>query len=338
MIHNSMGMNTGTTLKLFVTASMAVGGLLFAVAAHAQFNSPISLSSSPSSPAPRSAFTVTASTPTFDRETADFEWTVDGKTRPELSGLGMHQIQLTAGAVGGATRISVTISPSIGEGGTATLTVNPSDLTLLWSADTTVPKWFRGKALVVPGAGITVSAVPRIILGSSEVNPDTLIYRWRLDSARIALSGAGKRTFHFTASQTPGATHQIDLTVEDIDGRIHKEGRILIENSNTPKVALYQASPLGGPEFRSAGRFTANPSLVDIVAEPFFFPFSSVPSLIYSWSADGTETGASSQNPRLLTVNGNNLTNQGVSVNVIVTGTTPLYMSHTASFNLFISQ
>ncbi|MBI2053648.1 MAG: hypothetical protein HYT41_02800 [Candidatus Sungbacteria bacterium] len=315
-----------------------MGGALLASPVHAQFNSPVSLSSSPSSPAPRSAFTVTASTPTFDRETADFEWTVDGKTRPELSGLGLHQIQLTAGAVGSATRISVTVSPSIGEGGTATLTVNPSELTLLWSADTTVPKWYRGKALAVPGAGITVSAVPRIILGSTEVNPDTLIYRWRIDSARIALSGAGRRIFHFTASQTPGATHQIDLTVEDIDGRIHKEGRILIENSNTPKVALYQASPLGGPEFRSAGRFTANPSLVDIIAEPFFFPSSSAAGLIYSWSADGTETGASSQNPRLLTVNGNNLTNQGVSVNVVVTGTTPSYMSHTASFNLFITQ
>src|SRR3989344_2962206 len=116
-------MHIGKISNLCIITAIIMAGFGFAVSVHAQFNSPISLSSSPSSPAPRSTFTVTASTPTFDRETANFEWIVDGKTRPELSGLGMHQIQLTAGAVGGATRISVTISPSIGEGGTATLTV-----------------------------------------------------------------------------------------------------------------------------------------------------------------------------------------------------------------------
>lgn len=328
--------NTART-KLAVIGLITTAGCFLANGAHAQFAPPISLSSSPSSPAPRSGFTVTASTPTFDPDTAEFEWVVDGKARPEFSGIGANQIQLTAASVGSVTRIAVTVSPAFGESSTAVLTVTPSELTMPWFADTAAPKWYRGKALPVPGAGIMVSAVPRIILGGVELNPDTLIYRWRLDSAKIALSGAGKRTFHFTASPVEDTTHQIDLSVEDIDGRIRKEGRLLIENSNTPKVALYQASPLGGAEFRTAGRHTANPSLVDIIAEPFFFPASSLTSLIYSWSADGTETGASSQNPRLLTVNGNNLTNQNVSVHVTVSATTPLYMSHAGTFNLFIS-
>lgn len=331
-------MQIKNTIRLFTAGAAVIGGLVLTVSVHAQFASPISLSSSPVSPAPRSVFTVTASTPTFDRNTAEFEWTVDGKVKPEFSGVGADEIQLTAGAIGSPTRISVAVSSPAGQGGSATLTVIPSELTLLWSADTSVPKWYRGKALPVPGAGITVSAIPRIIIGGSEVNPDTLIYRWRLDSGRILLTGAGKRVFRFTASEIPDTTHQIDVSVENIDGTVRKESRLLIENDNSPKVVLYPASPLGGPEFRAAGHFTANPSLVDIVAEPFFFPSSSVSSLIYSWSADGTQTGASSQNPRLLTVNGNNLMNQDVSVNVAVTGTTPIYMSHTGTFNLFISQ
>lgn len=320
-----------------VAATLAAGAASRARAqARINFAPPVSLLSSPSSPAPGSPFTVTASTPTFDPDTASFSWTVDGRPRPEFSGVGARTIPLTAGAVGSPTRVSVVVTPAEGEPSQATLAVIPSELTLTWTADSSVPAWYRGKALVSPGSAVVVAATPRIVLAGSALNPDTLIYRWRIDSGAVALAGAGKRVFRFTASQTPGATHQIDVSVEDRDGGIRKDGQVLIENNTAPKVVLYLSSPLGGVLQGSAGRARAAPGLVDIVAEPYYFP-ASPRSLTYSWTVGGTDVNPPQDNPRLMTINGGGLLNRSISVGVTARLTTPLYVSRAGLFDIFFT-
>jgi hypothetical protein len=299
---------------------------------------PVSLSSSPSSPAPRATFSVTAATPTFDKDFADFSWSVDGKPRPEFSGVGADTITLTAGAAGSPTRVSVSVSRPGGETADASLTIIPSELSLPWTAETSAPPWYRGKALPSPGAVVHVSAIPRIIIGGSALNPDTLIYRWRIDSDKESLTGAGKRVFTFTASALPGTTHQIDVSVEDIQGRIRKEGQVLITTDATPRVILYPSSPLGGTESRSAGAAPARPGLFDVVAEPFFFPLSSVASLAYDWSIDGSVVPSAPQSPRIATIDAARRAGEVVGIGVVARGGAGILRgSFSGFFNLFIA-
>lgn len=316
---------------------ITIAVLAAASTAHAQaIPPPVSLVADPSSPSPRSQFTVTASTPTFDKDLASFQWTVDGKTRPDFAGVGANEITLTAGAIGSLTKIGVSVSRPTGDGGASTLTVIPSELSLPWIADTSVPLWYRGKALPTPGAAVHIIAVPRIIIGGSALNPDTLIYRWRIDSDKDSLTGAGKRVFSFTASTLPETTHQIDVSVEDIDGRIHKEGRVLITTDAVPRIVLYASSPLGGTEPRSAGSATARSGLFDVIAEPFFFPLSSIASLTYDWTIDSNAVPASPQNPRIVTVDAGRRVNENISVGAAVHAINLFQNSFSALFNLFV--
>ncbi|MFY9462791.1 MAG: hypothetical protein WAP52_01255 [Candidatus Sungiibacteriota bacterium] len=320
------------------TALILLLGFL-AINAHAQaIPPPVSLTASPASPSPRTQYTITASTPTFDKDLADFEWTVDGKKRPEFSGVGANEITLAAGAVGSITKINVGVSRPTGDGGASSLTVIPSELSLPWIAETATPQWYRGKALPTPGAIVSIIAVPRIIIGGSTLSPDSLIYRWRIDSDKESLIGAGKRVFTFTASTLPETTHQIDVSVEDIDGRIHKDARVLITTDASPRVVLYASSPLGGTEPRSAGSASARPGLFDVIAELFFFPLSSLPSLTYNWIVDGNAVPASPQNQSVVTIDAGRRANENISVSAVVRAVNLFQNSFSGLFNLFISQ
>lgn len=298
---------------------------------------PISLSASPPSPEPRSSFTVSASTPTFEKETAFFEWTADGKALREFSGLGAHQITLTAGAVGSPTKISVAVSRRDGDGGSASLTVIPSELSLPWIADTSVPLWYTGKALATPGADVSVVAVPQIIIGGAAIPPQDLIYRWSIDNTRAALAGAGKQEFRFRASDLAQSTHQIDVVVEDLDARIRKEGRALITTDATPRLTLYPSLALGGAEQRRAGSSAARPGLFDIIAEAFFFPLSSLSSLAYAWTIDGVQTPTPRDDPRLITIDATGQAGETLTAGLVVRAPNLFQASYSGFFNLFVA-
>ncbi len=317
---------------------IAPGLLWFGVARAQTIPPPVSLTADPSSPSPRSQFTVTASTPTFDKDLATFDWTVDGKKRPEFSGIGANEIALAAGAIGSVVKISVSVARPTGDGGSSSLTVIPSDLSLPWIAETSVPAWYRGKALPTPGAMVSIAAVPRIVIGGSALKPEDLIYRWRIDSDKESLVGAGKRVFTFTASTLPQTTHQIDMSVEDLNSRIRKDARVLITTDAVPRILLYASSPLGGAEWYSAGSAATRPGLFDVVVEPFFFPLSSVASLTYDWTIDGAAARASVQNPRVITIDTGRRANENISVSATVRALNLFQNSFSGFFNLFINQ
>lgn len=280
---------------------------------------PISLSANPASPAPRSQVKIRASTPTFDKNTAIFEWTIDGKSRSDLSGLGKDVITLPTGDVGSSIRASVSvIRQDGGEGGELSLTVYVSDLSLTWLSETYVPKWYKGKALPAQNAVVNVIAIPQISVGGSSIAPENLSYTWSLDDEEDAVSGIGKQTFRIRVSDLPGTTHDVRVVIQDQQKRIKKEGRIFITPSNA-RAAIYQSSPLGGIEPRTSPSFIYAPlKELDLVVEPFFFPITSKRNLTYKWSVAGNETSGSVQAPFLLTLypGSKALSSIPVSVNV----------------------
>jgi hypothetical protein len=259
--------------------------------AHAELiPDPVSLVAKPLTPAPGEEFLVEASTPTFDKNTATFSWIVDGRLRPDLSGQGKNAISLKADKVGSVIRVGVEVSTPQGLGGSASLVIRVSDLVLTWFAETYVPKWYKGKPLPIPESVVSIVAVPQILIGGRTLAPSSLIYRWDLDDQEKALTGVGEQVFRIKTSLFPQNLHQIKVIVEDSGGQIRQEKEVFIV-SREPRVVIYQSSPLGGIEFRSAPAVSiaSKDETRDLLAEPFYFPVSSKKNLSYRWNVAGTE-------------------------------------------------
>ncbi len=273
--------------------------------AQAQFiPEPVSLVASPLSPSPGEAVTVTASTPTFDRNSAFFSWTVNSKQRLEFSGQGKNEIQLTAGEIGSVLQVRVEVDGPQGMGGTASVALRVTDLALTWSAETYIPKWYQGKALPTPGAVVNIVAIPRFVVGGREIPPQSLVYRWGLDDEERALTGVGAQVFQIRTSDLPKTSHQIKVTIEDSTRQITKEGEMFIIPTN-PRLAIYPSTPLGGIEFRSSPLFlpTTARGIIDFQAEPFFFAIKSRKELPYQWSIGGSEGKGNSGEEYKLSLN-----------------------------------
>lgn len=266
---------------------------------------PVSLVASPSVPSPGEKVTVTAVTPSFDRHTARFDWVVDGRARPDLSGSGKNTLELTAGNVGSSQRIAVSVSRKSAAaglgGGEAALTIRVADLTLTYIAETFVPKWYRGKALPVSDSVVGVVAIPEFVVDGKRIPAERLIYRWGLDDEHHALSGIGEQVFRIRTSDLPGTSHEVKVRVEDEAGKIKKEGTFYVV-PHKPRLAIYNSTPLGGVEFRTSQIFTSGRGLFDFIAEPFFFPVASRKELQWQWDVGGQPTAGNADTQYIITV------------------------------------
>jgi hypothetical protein len=281
-------------------------GLVAGFFARAQLFIPaaVSLNAAPSSPSPGETFTVEAFTPSFPKETTRFSWTVNGQPRSDLSGFGRNSIELDAGSTGSVIRINLTVSGPSGAQNTTTLSVPISDLSLVWFAETLTPKWYKGKALPTPGSTVTVVALPDITIAGRALGTAELIFRWSVGDQKNVLTGLGENVFDIQTSSFPKASHQIRLVVEDTTSRVRKEKDLLVV-LREPHLSLYAVSPLGGIEHRSSQPFLFQKSggLLDIAAEPFFFPYTSKRDLTYQWQVAGTAiAGETPENPHILTL------------------------------------
>lgn len=324
-------------IYLLTLAALTLGLGEFSEAQFSALPLPLSLIASPQSPNAGEKVTIRASTPTFDKNATFFRWTVDSKQRPDLSGPGKNSIQFIAGAVGSVTRVVVEAVKPGGESAQASLGVVSSDLAVTWSAETYIPKWYKGKALPSQGSVITFVAVPRIVIGGSTIPPRVLIYTWGLDDDDFALSGTGEQVFSLRLSDIPKQNYDIQLTVEDADKRIKKTERIFMVPQNT-SVGIYKISPLGGIEPRSSLASTpvAPGGSFDLIAEPFFFPVSSKKSLSYRWNANGITSGGSPDNPDILTINTNENTGDQILISLSVDNGNSYISAATKAISLFL--
>lgn len=298
---------------------------------------PVSLSSSPTSPTPGQDFTVTASTPTFDRNTAVFSWIVDGRARPDLSGQGKNKISLKAGKIGSVTRVGLNVSTPQGQDGSAQVSVRVSDLTLTWFAETYTPKWYKGKALAIPDSVVNIVAHPEIVIGGRTFAPESLIYSWDFADQEKALSGVGEQVFRIKTSLFPRDTHHIKVRVEDAQKQISQEKEIFLL-STKPKVVIYPSSPLGGPEVRSAPSVSIAPQedTRDFVAEPFYLPVVSKQNLTYDWNVSGSKLKGNTGREFSLSLNIGSLPFQVNPITVTVPTASSILTSVSAFLNLFV--
>jgi hypothetical protein len=262
----------------------------------------LSLVSTPASPSPGETVSIQAETPTFDKNTVQFIWTVDGKSRPDLSGFAKNTFTLVAGAVGSTIRVNVEVLPQGFASIRATQTIYISDLSLTWTANTYKPKWYKGKALPVANSILRIAAIPAIIIDGVTIPVNKLIFTWNIDGKRI-LQQIGAQVFEYKAPERSFNTQLVRVVIEDINKRIKKEARIAINNQQ-PKAVIYQVFPLGGiGQRRGTTAFSpVSTGSLDLQTEPFFFNVLSRKDLLYEWSAEGKKIMSITENPFFLTL------------------------------------
>lgn len=280
----------------------------------------VSLNTSPSSPSPGETVTVTASTPFFDKNTAYFDWTVNGTPRDDFSGLGKNTITFKAGSLGSVISVHVAVSRSGGAGGVSDISLSVSDLALIWFANTRVPAWYKGKALPTLNAEVEIVAFPELVLEGVRLPASHLIYRWSFDNEKNILTGVGERTFRIRTSSSPRVTHRVRVEVEDTEKRVKKE-RVIFISSVSPRAFIYPFSPLGGVEPRNGTGIvaTVKRGLIDFIAEPFFL-IARERDFRYNWSVERAPITAIPSRPNLLTLSTQEGPSHAIPVSVSVSG------------------
>ena len=297
--------------------------------------SALSLNITPSSPSPGETILIEAATPTIDRDTVFFDWTIDGVSRKDLSGYGKNAVSLVAGNIGSVIRIGIRAQTRIGVIGNENATIRVSDLSLVWFANTSVQRWYKGKALPVAHSIVYVVATPEIFIDGTLIPPENLIYRWSFDDEIDALTGVGKRVFAIQTKDFPKSSHNVRVVVEDVSKKIRKEKQIFILTTN-PVGSIYAVAPLGGIEHRHAVSFFSPPtrSIFDFQFESFFYPIASKRDLSYLWKIGGVLTEGSVQNPYFLTINTQTEQTGEVAVSISVDDLDPLIPPVTRTFTL----
>ena len=140
-------------------------------------NSDISIKVSPENPRPFSATTISLTSFSTDLNKANIEWRSGGKL--VLSGTGKTKYIFTTGGPNTVTSFDINIIPEGASAINKMLTINPSDIDLLWEAmDSYTPPFYKGKALPSTESQIKIVAYPNTS-GLSNTNQKNISYTWK---------------------------------------------------------------------------------------------------------------------------------------------------------------
>jgi len=251
-------------------------------------SNPVSIIMSPTNPAPGDTVTLTAESSSFDVNSALLVWKVNGAITSH--GTGDKTISVFAGVLGKKTVIDLSAQVSGLGTFSDSITINPGTVDLIWEANTSVPPFYEGKALLGWGATFKVVAVPEISENGSIISPSNLVYTWSKNySVDANQSGYGKNVYSDDGSinYTQGGDI-IGVKIATKDGEASSQGSTTV-SPVTPSLLLYEESPIYGILYNeSLSQTTLSGDSVTLRAEPFFF--SNISSIIGSlaWSMNGS--------------------------------------------------
>lgn len=232
----------------------------------------------PESPNPNEPFSVEIASPAFDRELATYRWFVNETFQRDESGKGRWFLPLTGAPEGISRAVRVEVTTPLGVTRSQSIAIRPVTTALYWWTNTSVPPWYKGKALPTSGAQVSLMALPNVR------NPRDLRYHWEYHNGPDQkASGIGKIIYSFPIAYSLPET--IEITMDDVmGGSFRKTTSITVEPAR-PGVTLYELRPRRGTvTTRRAATVTATPGdTLEFVSIPFFFPFGSDRYLSYEW-------------------------------------------------------
>ena len=115
------------------------------------------------------------------------------------------------------------------------LTINPSDIDLLWEAmDSYTPPFYKGKALPSTESQIKIVAYPNTS-GLSNTNQKNISYTWKNNYDTVgSASGYGKSKYIFINDNLKN-TEKVSVVATGLSGSYSSEGKVDI-NIENPQI------------------------------------------------------------------------------------------------------
>lgn len=284
-----MAVFSRTPFFLLVFLEMLLAATLFpisvgAVEMFSANQNDLSIYSSPKHPKPNESVEIFIESYTTNLDQATMTWSINGKT--ERRGAGIKSVVVPAGPIGIKKSITVLVATKEGRVFEQSISINPSEVEILWESDTYTPPFYKGKALYSSDADLSLLAVPI----SKGTNPANLVYTWKKDGTLLPnLSGFGKQ-FITIKTQFQIDPVKMEVEVSSGDGSYSARGEIVIPPTQ-PKVLVYENRPLSGFRFDKAvgSQQGLIENEVSFVGIPYFFSAAkrNVENLFFSWTMNG---------------------------------------------------
>lgn len=250
--------------------------------------SDVSVGLSPENPRPLQPVTATIETYAFNLDTSNTRWFVNNQLAQE--GKGLKTLTFQVGNLGQQTNLRIVIDSPSGQI-VKNIPIIPSNVSIIWEADTYTPPFFKGKALFSHQSVIKFLAQPELVVSGRTLNPSTLTYTWTKDGTVLgSQSGYGKQTLTLVGSII---SRSMRIMVEVRDPTTGISGsHVVTVNPVDPEISLYKVDPLYGVQYNTSikNKISLTAKEVTLEAVPYFF---SAPggvlysNLSYNWNING---------------------------------------------------
>ena len=240
----------------------------------------------PDNPRPNQAVSAKVISYQFDVNRSAITWILDGKTI--ASGTGEKTADFVLPPLGKESVLTVNIITNQGVKTSKIKKFSGSDIDFLWSANTSVPAGYRGKALAGRKAFIKITALPHLYLASGPVSRSNLVYDWTFNYKNLPDdSGADKNTLLIRLNDLGDYVIGVKVSTKDKRTSFQKFLHLSAEGVS-PKAVFYKDDPLEGPFYGRAlgNKISLETKDINIRAEPYFFNQENG-KVAYKWSMNG---------------------------------------------------
>lgn len=261
--------------------------------------SPVLLEIEPAVPNPGESVVVRAESFSIDLNRALVSWYINGALR--LEGAGETETMVTVGPVGSETTILVVVND--GEA-SAERTIRPTEVSILWEADSYTPPFYRGRALPSPGTPLNVEAVVRFVRrDGTVVPPEDIVYTWSVNGrVQGQHSGRGKSRVRLAGPELLG-DRTILLEAVSADSAFSGVAYAFVPVRD-PYPVLYHDHPLTGITYHQAlsSEDTLSDSEVTVAAVPYYADAAVARdnALQYEWTVNNVPIDADPIDPNRL--------------------------------------
>lgn len=221
----------------------------------------------------------------FDITRSYIVWYADGKKVSESKG--NDKINFKAGEAGSKTTITAAIQIPNGGDVRKSITLNVSDIDLLWQANTYTPYFYKGKSFTVPLSEVRMGAFAYFNSQNKKTASENLFFKWFLND-NLEDQGQRKDAFVFKTGVFSDDDYNIKVEISSSDNKLFQQKSINLAVQK-PEILFYEYSPLQGTKHQKAISQFKNPvgQYKQFIAEPFFVPYDKKGGLNYEWSVNG---------------------------------------------------
>ena len=254
---------------------------------------------SPTTPSADEDVTISINAYTMDLDASKIIWYVDKEA--QKSGIGVTSIKVHTGDFGKKILVEVVIFTPDGRKINKEIPIAPSEVDVLWEAQTYTPPFYRGKTLPTYKSLVRMTAIPRF--NTLQSDPSQFYYVWKYNRTLGVGKGLGKNNAVIQVGYA-GTPVPVSVTV-NLPGTDWAGNKNTTITPTQAAVRFYTQEPLLGTQFSHAlgTSYAAAGSRVSLRAVPYFFSTDDYKNgnLLYVWKV-GNNDAIPENDPTIMTI------------------------------------